>query len=805
MKATMSIVIYASILLIFAASVQAQNGTVQGKVTDEFGSLPGASVILIQAETKNEVRGTITNDEGNYTIQAEWDENFYLEISYMGYENFQTKTVKLNENRQAITLDPIHMTLKTEFLQSVTVAGTKRPISFSDGKMTIEIENSPMAKGESAFSLLPQIPGISISQNGEIQLHGKSGVQIMINDRKSYLKGDELKTYLESLPADALSNIQLDTKPSASQDAEGSAGILNITIKKNKSEHLTGSISAGYIRQNKDFWNGNLFLAKQHKKWDWSLIADISEKGHTRNQALKTDFNENSSLNNLSQTGKEIVSQRPVFSQLMINYDINKDHTIGVSIELGNKKTDREWNSKSLIFERNNPDVQQIQSFNTHDEKFKYGILNAHYKWTTDTLGSGLRIAADASKVGRDINSEFKNHYTTSDNPELFQAPANNSYQIFAANADYIKKWQNKMELKVGTKFSHVQFKSNLDFFIIENNHSTFDPERSNAFDYDENIWANYLEFGIKLTPDIKMNAGLRMEKTFGKGIQHSIHSENKKNYSNWFPNISFNQTINENYQIDYAYTKRITRPHYDLLNPQIFYIDPYNIAEGNPDLEPQITHSVSINNLIKSKYQIGIHFDYMEDFMAEVPMTKTETNQTFFSTRNMSQAMQMGINAHVPIKILNGWNMNNSLIANYHFYKLDLEEEINRKNEHIFILFQNQQQIQLPQGISLNINLGIRSPFKYGYYKLRGQWWTDMSVKKSFLNNKLDLSLKFTDIFKSTNVDVDYQFNNDKSSIKQYMGTQSASLHLTYKFGGQNEASKKHPVNFEEFDRVKQ
>src|SRR5699024_5647644 len=141
--------------------------------------------------------------------------------------------------------------------------------------------------------------------------------------------------------------------------------------------------------------------------------------------------------------------------------------------------------------------------------------------------------------------------------------------------------------------------------------------------------------------------------KTFGKGIQHSIHSENKKNYSNWFPNISFNQTINENYQIDYAYTKRITRPHYDLLNPQIFYIDPYNIAEGNPDLEPQITHSVSINNLIKSKYQIGIHFDYMEDFMAEVPMTKTETNQTFFSTRNMSQAMQMGINAHVPIKIL--------------------------------------------------------------------------------------------------------------------------------------------------------
>src|SRR5699024_10971566 len=141
MKATMRIVIYASILLIFAASVQAQNGTVPGKVTDEFGSLPGASVILIQAETKNEVRGTITNDEGNYTIQAKWDENFYLEISYMGYETLKTEIFRLHENQQIINKDPVQMTMKTEFLQSVTVDGTKRPVSFSDGKMKVEIEN----------------------------------------------------------------------------------------------------------------------------------------------------------------------------------------------------------------------------------------------------------------------------------------------------------------------------------------------------------------------------------------------------------------------------------------------------------------------------------------------------------------------------------------------------------------------------------------------------------------------------------------------------------------------------------------
>src|SRR5699024_2985805 len=236
--------------------------------------------------------------------------------------------------------------------------------------------------------------------------------------------------------------------------------------------------------------------------------------------------------------------------------------------------------------------------------------------------------------------------------------------------------------------------------------------------------------------------------------------------YIDWLPNISLRQEITDDYQIEYAYNKRITRPQYEFLNPQIFYIDPYNYAEGNPSLQPQRTHSLSMNHLIKQKYQFGLSFDYNKDFMTEVPMTDNETNQTSFVVNNLKRSVDIGVNAYVPIKMRHYWNMNNSLVANYQSYKLDLEDHIKRINKHLFLLFQNQQQIQLPKDIQLNLNITARSPFNHGYYKIHGQWWTDISLKKSFLENKLDVSLKFTDIFKTMNIDNDYRFNGHNSSI---------------------------------------
>lgn len=791
--------------LFFTALSYGQEGKITGKVIDEYGPLPGANVTLMQPGKDDEIRGETTDFEGDFSISAELDEPVFLEITYMGYEVIQTDSLTLSSGQKEIQLDTIEMNINSEELAAVNVTGIKRPVSFSNGKTIVDVENNPMVQGESAFSLLRQLPGVSTGQDGEIQLRGKLGVQVVINGRKTELKGEELKTYLESLPSDAVAHIELDTNPPSEHDAEGEAGILHIQLKESESERFTGNVSAGYTYQDQHLWNSNLFLSQQNKKWDWSVIVDASEKGKTRHNTLHTDFNEEASLVELNQKGKETQNARPVFAQFAANYQLSDCQKVGLNLELGRKKSKRDWNTESSVKEMDN-EIIDNRSFNRHRENFDHGLVHAYYQIKMDTLGSNLKISADASKVKRTIKSRFFNELdieTPDEHSELFKAPAKNDYEIFATKADYQKHWENGTEMKFGTKYSQVDFKSHMDFYEVENDVPELDEERSNAFDYDEHIWAVYGKFSTQLHPKWTLNAGLRMEKTWGEGIEQLTNDSHKKDYIDWFPSVSLQQQVNDDYQIEYGYNRRIARPQYEFLNPQIFYIDPYNYSEGNPDLQPQRTHSLSMNHLIKGKYQIGLTYDYYSAYMVEVPMTDTETNQTSFIVQNLKQASAFGVNAYVPIKIADFWDMNNSLTANYQSFKLDLEEDTNRKRSHLFVLFQNDQQIQLPKGIQLNLSINARSPFNEGYYNIHGQWWTDVALKKSFLDDKLDVNIKFIDIFKTMNLDADYRFNGNKSSIKQYMGDRSASVQLTYKFGGENGKQKQKDTDFEEYERI--
>lgn len=185
--------------------------------------------------------------------------------------------------------------------------------------------------------------------------------------------------------------------------------------------------------------------------------------------------------------------------------------------------------------------------------------------------------------------------------------------------------------------------------------------------------------------------------------------------------------------------------------------------------------------------------------------MTDSETSRTSFSSRNLKNAYNYNLSAYAPITISKFWQVNNSLVLSYQSYKLDWETGADRENKHLFALYQQQQQIKLPKGVKLNIDISARSPFVYGYYRLHGQVWSDMAVSKSFMEDKLDVSVKVSDVFKTTNVDVEYSFNQSESSMKQYMGTHAIGLSLRYKFGGKNGQNGKKQSNFEEYNRIHQ
>lgn len=793
--------------LFILSFVHAQSGSVKGSVVDDYGPLPSASIKLLKVGNTEQIQGVVSDMDGNFELSADLEMDLVLEISFMGYEIMRSESFRLTPEENEIDLGVIKMLMEAQVLESVLLQTKKRPITFSNASTIVQIENNPMAIGETAYSILQHLPGVSISHTGEIQMHGKSGVQVIINGRKTYMTGEELQSYLASIPSDAIANIELNTQPTASYDADGDAGILKIELKRATEDHFSGSFNAGYTNKQLNLWNANIFLSDQREKWSWSFLLDASRKGYVRDQYLNTDFSSHSSLDWLKQEGEEVATTQPFFSQLDMRYDLSENQSIGGHIQIGTKKMYRDWNSNSILKSMDTNVLEHIASFNHHTDKFNHGILHAFYKIKTDSLGSNLNMSVDASNVKRDIISDFNNEYSKENSEtrlELLESPSSNIYQIFTAKADYEKLWENGRNLKFGSKISQVNFQSEVDFYSIEDQTPIYDNERSSVFNYKERIWAVYMDFYTPLHPKWDLNIGLRMEKTWGEGHEKLADDKHDRNYLDWFPSLSLKQKVSKNYQINYGYSKRITRPAFDWMNPQIFYIDPYNYTKGNPYLKPQHKQSVTMNHLIKNNYRIGLSYEYTSDYMVEVPMTGTNSNQTNFSTQNLSNAISYGVNIYAPLRIANFWNTDNSLTINQLTYELELEDISRRKHKDLYVLFQNQHQIELPKGLNLNLNFTVQSPFSYGYYKVNGQWWTDISLQKSFAS-KWDLSLKFTDVFKTMNMNVDYQFNDNSSNIKQYMGNRSISMQLSYRFGSKKKSKMENANEMDEYDRIQQ
>lgn len=797
-----------TILLIFitvfyTGTLFAQEGIFKGVVVDDNGKLAGVVVKLLRERDSTQVGVTSTDIDGEFEIKAPLNKLLFVKLEYIGYATTYSKAFQLDLNDTKMELGKIRMEMETQELDIVNLVAEKKSISFSEGKTKVHVANSSIAKGSSAFALMDQLPGVSLNHDGNISLNGKPGVLILINGRETHMSGEDLISYLESLPGDTIEDFVIDRNPSASSDAEGS-GVIDIQLRKGSENGFTGNISAGYTYKQMHLWNSNVFLSNQGEKLQWSFIADFSKKGRLRDQTLSREYAEGTLMNSMVQNGDEKMIQKPLHTQLDVNYDINEKHNVGAYAQWGNKKSDWIWNSHSQVKYNDVADVEYIDSENQHNETFKHNLIHAYYNTNLDSLGSTFHISADVLHAKRKVHSDFYNQYLQGDSESNnhLQSPSQTSYQALSAKADYKKKWENGTELLIGTKISKVNFDSELNFYIIQDE-PIWDIENSSDFRYDESVLAGYASYRMPLHSKWDLEAGLRVEKTWGVGEEKLMDDENKKHYLDWFPNLKINQKVSDSYAIEYAFSRRIQRPVFDLLNPTIFYIDPYSVARGNPYLKSQYSNEVSMTHIIRNRYSIALGYTRNKDFMAEAPLLDTETNQTIFTTENFKKYESYDMNIFAPLRIAYFWNTDNSFTASYQRFKLDFEDTPDRINKDVFVLFKSQHNISLPWDIKLNVNFTAQSPLVFGYYKLSSQWFTDIGFQKSFNNDKWNVSMKMMDVFKSRSLDVAYEFNNSVNKINQYMGNQAVSLQVRYNFGIGNKEGQKSSYDMEEFDRI--
>ncbi|WP_081212473.1 outer membrane beta-barrel family protein [Salegentibacter sediminis] len=798
--------LFFSVCLLVSQFVLAQEG-ISGKLEDQKEeTVPFATVSVIKLPDSTLVTGTTSDIDGNFNLKPSEEGEYVLKFSAIGYADNFSEELEVSGPGFNYDLGVILLSEETTMLDEVMLKSWKPRMKVENGNVTMEVEGTTMAAGNNAYEMLVRAPGVSADQNGNFKLNGRSGVSVMLDGRLTYLSQEDLKNLLESMPAENIKSIEVMNNPPSKYDAEGSAGMLNINLKKNSMNGFSGSVYAGYTKGKPNLFNSGTNFNFNQGNWSSFINLDVSERGTVRDAEVERIYPEEGDITEFQQQGRQEYIKLVPSVMAGSDVELNETHSAGVMAQFNYTGIDDEWLTDSQLYNNTGDKLADIASENYKTTDTYNGRLNFHHKMNLDTAGTSISTNLDYAFLKKDIFSEFYNAYVypTADpeNEILFNESFSN-YDIYAGQVDFNLPLRNGGNLETGVKASKVVSKSNLDFYIDENGERVFQPENSDSFRYEEEIYAAYAEFSKQFNETWSINAGLRLEQTNGLGISASMGEENKKEYLEFFPNLQLNQKVSDNYELTYSYNRRIKRPAYDRLNPFQFFIDPYNLIVGNPNLRPQFSNSFSIIQNFFSKYNLSLQYESITDYNTEIFSVNEATGITKVTTGNLDNYSSYMASLIAPVEFTSFWNSNNSLILNYQDNQTIIDG-IDVVNESLFYMLQSNHQINLPADFKLELNATLQGPMTVGIYYVEPMQWLDAGIKRSFIDNKLDVTLRFTDIFKSQDLKITSEIGQNQFNIDQYFNKQAVSLNLRYNFSKGNSKKNTRSTNtLEEMDRA--
>lgn len=803
-------VLFLFFLIIYSgAGFSQEAGTLSGIVHDDEGAPIGfATVAILQAEDSKLITGDVSNADGKFKLKSPAAGRYILRVSMIGFKGFNSPPFDVKDAGFSKNFGKIILKQDTKVLEEVTVQSMRPTITSHPDKLVVSVEGTALAAGNTAYEVLAKSPGVFIDQDGNIQLNGKGGIRIMIDGKVSYLSGKELQNLLKGMSAENLKDIEIITNPSSKYDAEGTAGILNINLKKNTLSGLNGSVNVGGQYNGMSSYSSGADI--NYKKGKWSSFAnfDVSRRIFYRNALFVREFNTPESSIRFNMTGRQEDIRVAPSLRLGTDYDITDKHSVGIQANLYYQTFDSEF--KTTTFQGNGNQAQDslINATNLIAGRFSNSTFNAHYVGKLDTLGTNLTADVDYVMIVNNADSRFINQYEqinsdaarrlvllSSDNPS--------NYNIISAKTDFTKPFTKDTKMELGVKGSYVISDNDLRFYTDEGTTRIPDIKRTSHFIYKENIYAAYANFSAKISEKWSFQSGLRAEQTLGIGNLLTTNTTFTRRYLDWFPSVFLLNKLTKDYQISYNYSRRINRPRYESMNPFVFYLDPYTYAQGNPNLRPAYTNSFEVTQTLKSSYILTLGYSLTKDFIAEIPEQFPETRLTIFTQTNVKKFKNINANLVVPVKITKKWDVNNNASVAYQDFSVEQSGNILRNNQ-VFFYAQSNHNIQLPNKVMLELNGGYQGPLAYGLYRISGLWWLDAGLKRSFMEDKLELALNVTDIFRTRRIIGQANFNGNVNEFNQYFGSQSVRINLRYRFSkGASFEMKKRNSNLDELNRA--
>jgi hypothetical protein len=707
-------------------------------------------------------------------------------VSSLGYTSYTSEEFELQAGLQK---DFGTLVLADELtgLDEVTVKASRPQIIIEPDKTIVNVEGTVMAEGANALDVLGRSPGVFITSDGSINLNGRTGVTVMINDRPMYMSAADLTSFLRSMPADNIRSIEVITSPSARFDAEGAAGVINIQLKKNTVDGVFGNVMLGGQYNGKAAPNTGLTLNVKKGKWTTNGTFNYNENVEINDLEITRNFQVEGGKSTFLQDSRIVErSHTPSFTGAA-NYELTPTQNLGINIQASTSASNGLNNSGTLISNPGQANGTSFTSINDSEDQRSRVFTNLHYDAKLDTLGG--KISADLDFTVMDMTSDalLNNSYSNGLTPPKLSTDRvltlnDMYYTILTSKVDWIKPLKGGKVLEAGLKGSWVESDNDLDLSRgVEDGPLQADPN-SNRFIYQENVLAAYTSLKGDFSPKLSYQAGLRVENSDVTGTSKTLNQVNNQKYTNLFPSVFLQHKISDSYQVVYNANRRITRPNYRLLNPFVYYIDPLTTEKGNPSLRPQYSTNLEMDHVIKGSYQFTLGYSVTEDAFMQVFEQDVEARSSTTFTANFDKTKNFNFQGVVPVELATWWNTSNLVQVNYNKFKSLLGKDILDVSQ-ISYLLRTQHNFILPKGFKLELVGIYLSPQIWGQGEVGGFGWVDAGMTKSLMKDKLSLSINGGDLFRTQWIRAAIDFSDIDTQIRQYRNEQNIRITLRYNF----------------------
>ena len=727
-------------------------GDLTGVVLDENTDEPVefATIGIYNKEDSSLVTGSITDENGKFSIEKVPLGNYYVDVRFIGYSNARIDKVNINTGQSKVTLGNIELKQSTSSIDEVEIVSEQSAVEYKIDKKVISVSQAVSAGGGSAADVLEMAPSIRTDVNGDVLLRGSSSFTVLVDGKPSALDGNDA---LKQIPASLIQSIEIMTNPSVEYEPDGAAGIINIVTKKNRQAGISGVADASVFTSGE--YRVNLNLNRRFEKLNLrgGVTANNRPTPYDWHRLRETRSGDTSRY--VDGEGEWIWGFGGKNINFGADYEINQKNNLSLTANLGQFRFS--YDNAANYIEYSDPASEEL--YYREDNSFYvdalYFGINLNYQHDFDDKGHKITVNGNLNQRYALTGNESYNILTddnwnpVDDNVARQRGVTEKDMTEIQTKVDYVKPIGDNSTFKAG--YQGKIFISPEDYrwetYDPDLGEWISDPGKSSQNDFSINVHGAYLIFQHN-NKIVNFQAGIRSEYT-DRIIESGIDDEQYKvNRWDFYPSLNLSRSFAGGHQLQASYSRRVKRPRQWQLWPKVTYIDPTTVWQGNPLLDPEFTNSMELNYMKK----FGSSFLTLETYIRQTDNMISwvydviEDDITRMTFANLQNSVSYGSEVLANVGIAKWW----TVVGSVNIFR----RQIDSRNIGTDKRTANSWNSKLDNSFKIKTGTRLQLSTRYFGESLTAQgsrdayWMANLGVRQDLFKRKLILTFTIKDIF---------------------------------------------------------